>query len=180
MLRDSRLGYGWITKILHWLLAVAVIALFALGVWMVELSYYDSWYRYGPDLHKPVGVIVGGLMLLRLLWRLLNPKPQSIAEHKAWECSLAKLTHLLLYLLIFTVILSGYLISTADGRGIDMFGWFQFPSAGQLFANQADRAGRVHQWIAYLLILLVMVHAVGALKHHFIDKDNTLKRMLGE
>lgn len=88
------------------------------------------------------------------------------------------LTHLLLYALIFLIICSGYLISTADGRPIEVFGLFDLPSAGELFAEQADRAGVVHKFAAYGLIALAVIHALAALKHHFFDKDETLKRML--
>lgn len=75
--------------------------------------------------------------------------------------------------------ISGYLISTEDGRPIAVFGWFSVPALGALFDNQADIAGLVHEYVAYSLITLALLHAVAALKHHFFDKDHTLKRMLG-
>jgi cytochrome b561 len=84
---------------------------------------------------------------------------------------------LLLYLLLFFIVVTGYLISTADNRGIEVFNWFVVPGFGEFFDHQADRAGLVHEWLAYSLIGLVLLHALGALKHHFIDKDATLKRM---
>lgn len=76
------------------------------------------------------------------------------------------------------MIISGYLISTADERPIEVFGWFSVPSFGSFIDNQEDIAGTIHEWLAYVLIALASVHALAALKHHFIDKDNTLKRML--
>jgi len=86
--------------------------------------------------------------------------------------------HLALYVLLFAIMLSGYLISTADSRGIDVFEWFEVPGFGSLFENQEDIAGLFHQYAAYSLIGLVILHAAAAIKHHFIDKDNTLKRMI--
>ena len=74
--------------------------------------------------------------------------------------------------------LSGYLISTADGRGIEVFNWFEVPGLGSFIENQEDLAGQVHEYAAYILIGLSSLHALAALKHHFMNKDNTLKKML--
>ncbi len=74
---------------------------------------------------------------------------------------------------------SGYLISTEDGRGIDVFDWFTMPGAGALFSHQADIAGDIHLYSAVVLISLAALHAIAALKHHFINKDNTLRKMIG-
>jgi cytochrome b561 len=90
----------------------------------------------------------------------------------------AKLAHGVLYLLMLMIFLSGYLISTADDRGIDVFDWFTVPSMGELIDSQEDIAGLVHEYLAYTLIAMVVLHALAALKHHFIDKDNVLKRMV--
>ena len=76
--------------------------------------------------------------------------------------------------------MSGYLISTADERGISVFGLFEVPGFGSLIDNQEDLAGVVHKYAAYLVIGLTLLHAAAALKHHFIDKDETLTRMLGK
>ena len=84
-----------------------------------------------------------------------------------------------MYLLIFVIFSSGYLISTEDGRGIDVFTWFTVPSLGALFENQADIAGNIHFYAAWSLVIIASIHALAALKHHFINKDNTLRKMLG-
>jgi cytochrome b561 len=75
--------------------------------------------------------------------------------------------------------LSGYLISTADGRAVEVFGWFSIPATLSGLENQEDIAGEIHEWLAFTLIGLVMLHALAATKHHFINRDATLKRMLG-
>ncbi len=100
-------------------------------------------------------------------------------EGKAYEVVAAKLAHALMYVLLFTIFITGYLISTSDGRGIEVFNWFTVPSAGELFPNQSDLAGEIHFYAAWTIILLAGLHALAALKHHFIDKDNTLRKMLG-
>lgn len=171
-------GYDRTSRVLHWSVAAIVIGLFASGFWMVDLSYYSSWYRTAPFWHKSVGVLLFLMMGYRVLWRLLNGTATPVASHSKAVRRISHLTHLLLYALIFLIICSGYLISTADGRPIEVFGLFDLPSAGELFAEQADRAGVVHKFAAYGLIALAVIHALAALKHHFFDKDETLKRML--
>ena len=101
-----------------------------------------------------------------------------LPSHSALEIRLASITHLAMYGLITLICVSGYLISTAKGKGIEFFGWFEVPALLTPIENQADLAGLVHLWLAYMLAGFVVLHAAGALKHHFIDKDNTLKRML--
>lgn len=171
-------GYSWTSILLHWLVAVMVIGLFASGFWMVDLSYYSSWYRTAPFWHKSVGVLLLSLMLYRLLFRIIKGTAEPLSSHSKTIQLASHLTHLTLYGLVFLIICSGYLISTADGRPIDVFGLFNLPSVGELFAEQADKAGLVHKFAAYGLIALAVLHAAAAFKHHFFDKDNTLKRML--
>jgi len=77
------------------------------------------------------------------------------------------------------LMISGYLISTADGRAIEVFNLISLPSLGELFTDQEDLSGIVHKYLAYALMVTVILHALAALKHHFIDRDNTLLRMLG-
>lgn len=77
-----------------------------------------------------------------------------------------------------TLFMSGYLISTADGEGIKVFEWFEIPAIIE-FDDTKDLAGFIHKWIAYSLMVIIIIHILGALKHHFVDKDETLLRMLG-
>jgi cytochrome b561 len=87
--------------------------------------------------------------------------------------------HKALYALLFTVMISGYLISTADGRAISVFNIFELPALPWSIENQEDIAGDIHFWLACFLVGFASLHALAALKHHFIEKDHTLKRMLG-
>ena len=177
--RNSSNQYGLVSVAIHWLVAGAVFALFALGLWMKGLTYYSEWYRAGPALHKSIGVTVFALMFLRVLWRVLTPKPAPLSSHSPSVRLLSRLLHGLLYLGVFTVLLSGYLISTADGRGVSVFGLFEIPAMLSGLPNQADIAGAIHLYVAWGLIILAVLHGLAALKHHVLDGDDTLKRMLG-
>lgn len=75
VIRDNQRSYGWLTIIVHWLSALAVVGLFALGYWMLTLSYYDPWYRLGPWWHKSIGILLLALTVVRVLWRAGNKKP---------------------------------------------------------------------------------------------------------
>ncbi len=178
MWRNQPTAYGLVAVLLHWLVAVTVIGLFALGLWMVELTYYDDWYRTAPNLHKGVGVMLFLVMVARLLWRFYDPPPVPEPGLRPIERRLAPIVHVLLYALLFAVTLSGYLISTADGRAIDVFGLFQVPATLSGLPNQADLAGDIHLALAIAVIALAGLHALAALKHHLIDRDRTLLRML--
>lgn len=178
-IKNTRSRYGWLSVTLHWSMAIAILGMFGLGLWMVSLSYYDPWYRQGPFIHKSVGMILLALLVLRLLWRLANPRPDDAPTLKPWERVTAHLTHWLLYGLLLAVMVAGYLISTADDRGISVFGWFDVPATLQGLENQEDVAGDIHEILAWSIIALVAVHSLAALKHHFLDRDDTLLKMLG-
>ncbi|WP_070966330.1 cytochrome b [Vibrio sonorensis] len=169
--------YNTIARLLHWASALTIIGMFAVGLWMVDLSYYSEWYRTAPHWHKSIGILFAGVTVFRFVWKTTTKSPK--VEGKSYEVFAAKVAHGFMYLLITTIVVSGYLISTADGRGIDVFDWFTVSGAGALFVNQADIAGEIHFYAAWALILLAGVHALAAIKHHVIDKDNTLRKMIG-
>jgi cytochrome b561 len=179
ILKNNNSSYGLITIIIHWLMALTLFSLFGLGLYMVELSYYDSWYKGSIDLHKSVGGLLILVLIFRIIWRLMNIKPNP-ANPKAsgFEVKVVYLVHLSMYLLMVALMFSGYLISTADGREVDVFNLFSLPAMPYSIDNQEDIAGDVHEILAWTLILLSTIHGLAALKHHFVDRDNTLKRML--
>lgn len=174
---NSADSYGWAAITLHWLMAVAIFGMFALGVWMRTLGYYDRWYHDAPYIHKSVGVLLLILLVFRLGWRLANARPQLLGA--AWERVVALIVHRSHYLLLFTVLISGYLIPTAEGVGIDVFGWFTVPATFTFDKTQADLIGKLHKYAAWAVVGLAGLHAAAALKHHFVDRDATLSRMLG-
>ena len=178
-MNNTQTHYGYVSIFFHWLSALSIFGLFALGYYMVDLGYYDQWYKTAPELHKSIGILLFILMVIRLIWRFIQLTPEHLTSHSNFERKAGKFIHSVLYLLIFIMMIAGYLISTADDRGIDVFALFTVPGFGSFIENQEDIAGLVHKWLAYLLISLSSLHAIAALKHHFIDKDNTLNRMTG-
>ena len=178
-LRNSPARYGWVSIVLHWGVALVVFGLFALGLWMVGLDYYSAWRKDAPDLHKSIGITLFAIMLVRIVWRLLSPPPPPLASYSRLTRIGAAFGHAFLYLGLFAVMIAGYLISTADGVGIPVFGLFEIPAVVSGLPDQADTAGVVHLYLAWVLVVFAGLHGVAAFKHHFIDRDATLTRMLG-
>jgi cytochrome b561 len=163
--------------ILHWVMALAIFGLFALGLWMTTLDYYDAWYHRAPDIHKSVGMLMLFLLFFRLAWVAFSIKPEIFGA--AWERLVALIVHRTHYVLMLGVMISGYLIPTAKGAGIDVFGWFTVPALVRFTERQGDVVGLIHWGFAWAVIALAGLHTAAALKHHFIDRDATLMRMLG-
>ncbi|MES9968660.1 MAG: cytochrome b [Candidatus Thiodiazotropha sp.] len=178
-LANDRENYGLVAVLLHWLVALVIYGLFGLGLWMRDLGYYDPWYQLGPWWHKGIGVVLFAVLLLRLGWRYLSPRPDHLPTHKPYERLGASLAHWLLYLLIIIVMISGYLITTADGRPLEVFDWFAIPATLSGLDGQEDIAGKVHLYLAWGIVIVSLLHTLAALKHHFFDHDRTLTRMLG-
>ncbi|MDC9582217.1 cytochrome b [Xenorhabdus sp. PR6a] len=179
LLKNTSTRFGHISIFIHWLVAIAVYGMFALGLWMVTLSYYDTWYHRAPELHKSIGCLLFIAMVFRVIWRFIFPPPKPLASYRHLIRISSQLMQFTLYIALFGILLSGYLISTADGQPIRIFGWFEIPATvtGQGF--QADTAGVIHLYLAWMVVVLSLLHGLAALKHHFIDRDTTLKRMLG-
>ena len=171
-------NFGLIAILLHWIMAVIIIGLFVLGKIMHDLDYYDPNYHVFPWWHKSFGLVIAFLLVFRVFWKWKNPSVIAIKPNKPIELKLAKLVHVLLYLLILICCISGVMISTAERAGIEFFGWFEIPALISNGASQADFAGEIHELSTLALIVLASLHLLAALKHHFINKNNTLKRML--
>ena len=178
MIKNTSNHYGWLAKFFHWLTLPVLTLLFGLGLWMVELDYDDHWYDEAPYVHEGLGVLFAILIMIRLGWRLYSKPPKFSASLLIVEKKLATATHYLLYLLCIFLCITGYLIPTADGRALPVFDWFYIPSAGSFHPLQADIAGVLHHWAAWFIAVLVTVHGLAALKHHFVNKDNTLRKIL--
>ncbi len=180
MLINSKHRFGWITIILHWVIAMTVIGQFSLGLYMVSLDYYDPDYHVLPDYHKSIGFLFALLLLFRIVWALLNPRPDAAGGVKPIEHRIAVLVQWAMNLLLVMVVCMGYLLSTATGDSLMVFDWFEVPATITHIDHQEDWAGALHYWFAVSIILLSGVHALAALKHHFIDKDQTLNRIIGK
>jgi cytochrome b561 len=184
--------------ILHWLIALGIFAMFGIGWYMADLPKegakqlaYDifDWGIYtwqlseeaSPrtfyfNLHKSIGVTLFALIVIRVLWRLTHRPPALLASYKAIERKIAAGAHHLLYLLMITLPLSGVIMAINSKYGIKWFG-ISFIS-GTDNKPARDFWVEVHEVIGVILLVIVIVHILGALKHKFIDKDETLRRML--
>lgn len=178
MLKDSTAGYGILTIFFHWACALLIFFLFGLGIYMTGLDYYSEWYHRGPALHISLGLVLLLLMLARILWRLGNKQPQALPNHSRTTLRLVRLVKYSLYLLIIGLLLSGYLITTAEGKPASLFNLMHFPAIIALDSTSVDRAGLIHELLAWASVIIAAMHATAALVHHFVIRDRTLIRML--
>lgn len=183
--------------ILHWLVAIAIFGMFALGWYMTGLpkdgaknTAYDlfdlgiyTWQltdavsprTFYFNLHKSVGITLFGLIIIRILWRITHKPPALLATYKTWERKLATGVHHLLYLLMVAMPLSGLITAVSSKYGVH---WFGLPfMKGLDNDNLRDIFKDAHEIIAIIILLALILHITGALKHKWIDKDDTLKRM---
>jgi len=177
-MQSSARRYDLFSVLLHWSIAVFIIALFASGLWMVDLGYYDDWYYLAPWWHKGIGVITAALIIIRWLWALCRQTPPDIKTIPRWQHHIARLAHAMLNLAVMVLFITGYLIVTAKGDSLSVFDWFSLPALLQDESGWSDFVGNLHLWAGWFIIGLAALHALAALKHHFFDKDATLKRML--
>jgi len=176
-LYNNHYSYGLVTILLHWLIAIGLIALFASGLWMTTLDYYHPWYHRAPALHISVGIVVTLLVLLRIFWSLLSDSPQQLAGRVS--TLMAQAMHILLHLLPLLIAVSGYLMVTADGQGVAVFALFELPPLLEAASERADSAGKFHLWLAWSLMILSLAHATAAVYHHIVLHDAVLVRMFG-
>jgi len=162
---------------LHWLVAILIIANLALGLYTVDLPLSPAKLR-NFSYHKWIGVTVFMLAAARLLWRLGHEPPALPPAMPAWERRAANLTHILLYVLFFAAPLTGWLFSSAAGFQTVYLGIVPIPDLLSKDKALADALKLAHKSINYSLAAVVVLHAAAALKHHFIDRDDVLRRML--
>ncbi|MET0520032.1 MAG: cytochrome b [Burkholderiaceae bacterium] len=168
--------YGAVAIALHWLLAIAIVGTFGVGLYMADLPFSMTRLKL-YNWHKWAGVTILALSALRLLWRLTHRPPADVPM-PAWQAKAAHLTHLLLYLLFFAVPLAGWAYSSAAGFPIVWFGVLPLPDFVPKDKALADILEETHALLAYGLAALVLAHVGAALKHHFIERDGLLLRML--
>ena len=174
---EPRNRYSTVSLVLHWLIAGLVLTQLGL-VWAHEATE-GSASREFMNLHKSVGLSILVLTLARLAWRIANPAIPLPAATPRWQKLAARGTHVLFYVFLVAMPLVGWAASSAAGRDIVWFGLFEWPllpiGGGRETAGSLMEA---HETAGKLLIALVVLHVLGALKHHFVDRDNVLHRMI--
>lgn len=174
-LKNTKDSYGLVAKIFHWPMALIILGLILVGLYMSSIAPSPEKLQM-IYYHKSFGILILWLVGLRIIWRAFSTQPAAIENHRSWERLLAKLVHLFLYIAMIGMPLSGWLMSSAGEYPVPFFGLempdlvSKDPDLGKLMYN-------VHEVLAYMLIVVIGLHSLGALKHHFIDKDETLKRM---
>jgi cytochrome b561 len=183
-LTSSERRYGVVAMTLHWLIAVAIVGNFSLGLYMHELPLS----RFTIELfqvHKSIGLTILALSVLRLLWRLVNPVPPLPEGLPGWERVAARASHVLLYVFMIAIPLSGWAMVSVSPPPLDVpTYWFKMFEVPHLpitgFRSEASKDALlvVHAYLAFSMAGLFILHVMAALRHHLILKNDVLKRMI--
>lgn len=179
-IQNSEGRYGAVAMALHWLMALLLGALVVLGLFMTRLPDvgFDTRKIALILYHKHLGVLALLLVTLRVLWRVGNVLPRLVEGLPDWQKVAARLVHLCFYALMLALPLTGWLMSSATGISVSFFGLFTLPDLvsydDRLFRTLVD----VHRYLGYALVACMAVHIGAALRHHWLLRDNTLKKML--
>lgn len=176
-LRNTDITWGTISKTFHWILALLIIGMGCLG-------WYMTWLPNAPSkikiyaLHKSIGLTILALLLLRVIWRLFDRRPTELPMPH-WQHIAARVVHIVLYAVMLLMPLSGWLFNSAGNFPLQWFGLFHVPSlSGGENPLLKVIAGILHLGLFWVLLIAFILHVGGALKHHLIDRDSTLLRML--
>ena len=176
-IKNTESQYGSVTKSLHWITALLVLVLLAVGLYMSDLPNSPDKLRiYG--LHKSFGITVLTLTFCRILWHVISKKPGPVETLKSWEKHLSQALHVFLYLLLVAMPLTGWLMSSAGNFPVRPFGIFTLPNLVAPDKELMKFFKELHETIGTVIMVTVGLHIAGALKHYFLDKDIVLKRML--
>lgn len=174
-LKNNNSHFGIVAIGLHWLMAILIIALLCIGLYMTTLAATPQKFAlYG--YHKEFGILVLALAAFRLIWRIRNQIPS--LDLPKWQVMAAYLAHYALYFFMFAMPLSGWFMSSAAGHPPSFFGLFTLPNLVNPNKDLSHWFALAHTWLAYMLIATIGIHTLAALKHHFIDKDNILRRII--
>ncbi|MEO8995652.1 MAG: cytochrome b [Rhodanobacter sp.] len=170
-------SYTGVAKTFHWLIFALISGSFVIGFYMADLPMSPQKLQL-VSWHKWNGVTIFVLVLLRLTWRLTHTPPPLPAGMAAWQQRAAEASHRLLYLLILAMPLTGWLMSSAKGVQTVWFGIVPLPDLLEKNRPLGKALEEVHAALGIIILIFVAVHVLAALKHHFIDRDDVLARML--
>ena len=176
-IRNTRQRWGAVAQLLHWLIVVLIITQFTLATLFDDLP--PGARKLGLlARHKSVGITILMLAIVRLAWRSTNPTPPLPDTLRPWERVVARFTHVLLYALLFAVPLAGWTMSSARGFPVSWFGIFTLPDLVPKNKTLYEVLLTTHGILAWTLGVVAIIHLLAALKHHFVHKDDVLRRML--
>jgi len=175
-LKNTENTYGSVSKGLHWIIFLLVLMMLIIGFIMDDLP--EKFQGAAYMLHKSTGLLILALMIFRFIWRQINIVP-SLSNMPTWQKILAQLVHQLFYVVLIIIPLTGWILSTASGHPPTFYDIVTLPFPGiPLDHALAEQLGTVHTFLAYALLTLLGGHILASLKHHYIDKDDILKRMV--
>jgi cytochrome b561 len=163
---------------MHWIIALLIFAAFGLGLYMTDIPGFTPTKLKLFSYHKWIGITVLIFAVLRVLWRLTHPAPGPVPGMPKWQHAAAEAAHLGLYLLILAVPLTGYLLSVAAGVKVVYLGLWELPMPFDKSDALKDIFGMAHEWLNWTMAAIVVLHILAALKHHVVDRDGTLRRMV--
>jgi cytochrome b561 len=169
--------YTSVAILLHWLIAAMLLTTFALGLYMADLPASPLKLRLF-SYHKWIGVTIFLLVVMRLLWRLTHRSPPPPLQMPGWQRVAASTAHVLLYVLTLVIPLSGWLYSSASGFKVVYFSKIPLPDLVGKDKALAEQLLTVHQALNAVIAIVIVLHIAAALKHHWIDRDDVLSRML--
>ncbi len=174
-IKNTENHFGLVAILFHWIMAVLIIGMLCVGLYMVSLPPNDEKIQL-YTWHKQIGVLILMLVSLRLFWRIINITPRLSIP---WiEKITARIVHWMFYGLMFAMPLTGWLLSSSVNKPPSFFGLFTLPNLIEPNPELTPIFGFLHEWFAYSLIALIILHILASFKHHFIDKDDILKRMI--
>jgi cytochrome b561 len=164
-------------KFFHWLIAALILVQIALGIAAV------TWALSPAKLslfvwHKSLGMLILGLVALRLLWRLTHAVPALPPGTPDWERTAAHASHFLLYVLLVAIPVSGWVLASASGIPFSIFWQIPLPAIVAVDKETTEIAARIHFWLLAVFVPLLVVHIAAALRHHYVKRDDVLRRML--
>jgi cytochrome b561 len=176
-MRNKMRKYSLGSRILHWCIGIIVLLMLSVSFFLTELP--EQYQSSAFFIHKSFGLTVLLLGVIRIAWILSSGRPGLPASVKAWEVILSRFVQYSFYVLLILMPISGWVMSVAGNRIPSYFGLFSLPIPG-VHPNPSlkEFMFHTHNTIAWILVALVILHIAGALKHHFIDKDDVLKKML--
>lgn len=176
MFKNTRDRYGLIARLLHWLIAALAIGML-LGGSLLSILPSGGLRAVAISGHKSIGVVILLLMLVRIAWRRINPQPRDLGNIPVLNY-IARVVHIFLYVLLLLQPLVGILMSQAYGYPVTVFGIFKLPPLVWHSLSLGNLLREVHGVTAALLAAFIFIHVAAALKHHVVDGDRTLMRML--
>jgi len=175
-LRNTEHQWGSVAKFFHWTIALLIIGNGIFGLCM-DLANGPMQKINWLALHKSIGLTVLALFLLRVLWRLVNRPPLDEPAPR-WQHYLAHAVHITLYALVALLPLSGWWFNSIAGKPLQFFKLFNLPALTEANPDARHFWHGVHEYLFWFLVLLLVLHIAGALRHHLLDRDRTLRRML--